>query len=260
MSATQMQDSPPSPSEVDPDLTLVLPGKGLSAGAGMDWIKEGWSLFTRAPLFWIVSLVLIFVVAILVSLVPFIGSLAFQVLQPVIVGGYMVGCRSLEKGGEFEIEHLTAGFSRRFAPLAIVGVIFLVASLAIMLVFFVIAGMSLLPAFMEGDTNAAAAKLLASGTLILLGVLVTLALMVPLTAAYWFAPALVMMHDMKPLAAMKASFFACFRNFIPFLVYGIVMAVLAIIAVIPFGLGMLVWVPVAIASTYVAYRDIFTEG
>ena len=27
-----------------------------------------------------------------------------------------------------------------------------------------------------------------------------------------------------------------------------------------FGLGMLVWVPVAIASTYIAYRDIFTEG
>ena len=30
-------------------------------------------------------------------------------------------------------------------------------------------------------------------------------------------------------------------------------------AVIPFGLGMLVWMPLAIASTYAAYRQIYTE-
>ena len=260
MSATQMQDTPPSPAEIDPELTLVIPGKGRPAGAGMDWIKEGWSLFTRAPLMWIVSLVLIFVVAVVISLIPFIGSLIFQVFQPVIGGGYMVACRSLEKGGEFEIEHLTAGFSKRFGPLAILGLIFLVGWVAIMLVFFVFAGMSLIPAFMSGDANEAAARIMASGTMILLAGLVMMALMVPLTAAYWFAPALVMMHDMKPLEAMKASFFACFRNILPFLVYGIVLCILGIIAIIPFGLGMLVLVPVAIASVYIGYRDIFTEG
>jgi uncharacterized membrane protein len=52
----------------------------------------------------------------------------------------------------------------------------------------------------------------------------------------------------------------CLRNFIPFIVYGIVMTVLLIIALIPLGLGMLVWVPLAIASSYTAYRSIFTEG
>jgi uncharacterized membrane protein len=37
------------------------------------------------------------------------------------------------------------------------------------------------------------------------------------------------------------------------------MFVAAIIASIPFGLGLLVWVPVAIASNYVGYRQIFTQ-
>jgi uncharacterized membrane protein len=78
-------------------------------------------------------------------------------------------------------------------------------------------------------------------------------------AAYWFAPALVMLHDMPPIEAMKASFFACFRNFVPFLVYSLVMGFTLFIAILPFGLGLLVWVPVAIASTYAAYRQIFTE-
>jgi uncharacterized membrane protein len=49
------------------------------------------------------------------------------------------------------------------------------------------------------------------------------------------------------------------RNFVPFLVYGIVMLFFALLAAIPFGLGYLVWVPVTMASLYVSYRQIFTE-
>jgi uncharacterized membrane protein len=100
---------------------------------------------------------------------------------------------------------------------------------------------------------------MASSLLLLMGLLVMLLLLVPLFAAYWFAPALVVMHDMQPLAAMRESFFACFRNFVPFLVYGIVLFILAILAAIPFGLGYLVLIPVVMASIYVGYRQIFTE-
>jgi uncharacterized membrane protein len=58
---------------------------------------------------------------------------------------------------------------------------------------------------------------------------------------------------------MKASFGASFRNIVPMLVYGLVMTGLAIVAVIPVGLGFLVWVPMLIASTYTSYRSVFTE-
>jgi uncharacterized membrane protein len=244
---------------LDQGLKLVLPGKGLPAGAGWDWIAKGWGLFTRAPLMWIVALVILFLIAIVMAFIPILGSIAFQALQAVFAGGLMLACRTLERGGEFELEHLFAGFSKRFVPLLIVGLLFMVASLVIVLVFFVFAGLSLLPAFMSGDASAMSAAVAGSAMAMLLGSLVVLALMVPLLAAYWFAPALVMLHDMAPIAAMKASFFACFRNFVPFLLYGLVMLIAGFIAVIPFGLGMLVWVPVAVGSTYVAYRQIFTE-
>ncbi len=244
---------------LDQGLKLVLPGKGLPAGAGWDWIAKGWGLFTKAPLMWIVALVILFVIAIVMAFIPILGSIAFQALQAVFAGGLILACRTLERGGEFELEHVFAGFSKRFVPLLIVGLVFMVAALVIMLIFFVFAGLSLLPAFMAGDSEAVSAAAAASVGAMLLGSLVVAALMVPLMAAYWFAPALVMIHDVPPIEAMKASFFACFRNFVPFLLYGLVMAIAAVIAVIPFGLGMLVWVPVAIASTYAAYRQIFTE-
>lgn len=257
MSATESIASTDEP--LDAGLKLVLPGKVESAGDGWTWIAQGWTLFAKAPLMWVISMVILFVVMIAVNLVPLLGALAFQVLQSVFVGGLVVACRSLETGGDFDLEHLLAGFRKRFVPLAIVGVLLLVGWIVIMLVFGLFVGFSVVGALMTGDPEAVMASLMASMGVILLGTLVMLALMVPLMMAYWFAPALVMMHDMKPLHAMKASFFACLRNFVPFLVYGLVMFIAAIVAVIPFGLGMLAWVPVAITSTYVAYRRIFTE-
>ena len=123
----------------------------------------------------------------------------------------------------------------------------------------VFVGFGVLGAVLSGNTEEIGPALAASIGMIVLGGLVLTAAMIPLLAAYWFAPVLVMMHDVKPVEAMKASFFACFRNFLPFLVYSLVMMVALIVAMIPFGLGLLVWVPLAITSTYVAYRHIFTR-
>jgi uncharacterized membrane protein len=256
MSTTQTQAEGPA---LDQGLKLVVPGRSNAAGAGWDWIALGWKAFAAAPMMWILSIVVLFVIAIVMAIIPIIGSLVFQLFQAVIAGGYMAACRSLERGGDFEIEHLLMGFSKRLASLLIVGLVFLVGSLVLVVIMFAFVGIGLLGAFMSGDPSTVSAALMGSAISFLLGSLVVLALMVPLVMAYWFAPALVMIHDMPPIDAMKASFFGCLRNVVPFLVYGLVMFVAAIIAAIPLGLGFLILVPVAIASTYVAYRQIFTE-
>ena len=81
--------------------------------------------------------------------------------------------------------------------------------------------------------------------------------LVPLAMAVWFAPALVVFRNVAPLEAMKASFFACLKNIVPFLVYGVILFVLCIVAMIPFGLGMLVMMPVMMGSVYASYVEIF---
>ncbi len=243
----------------DEDLTLVLPGKSVAAGDGVAWVSAGWKLFARAWLMWIVALLILVVIAILVNIVPLVGSIVFQIATPVFYAGLVVACRSLERGGDFELEHLFAGFKTQLANLLIVGAIFFVGMLAILCVFALFVGFGVIGAVIAGNADDAVTALAASGMAILLGTLVMLALMVPLLAAYWFAPALVIMHGVSATDAMKASFGACLRNFVPFLVYGIVMLVLCIVAMIPFGLGMFVWIPLSFTSTYAAYRAIFTE-
>lgn len=243
----------------DEDLKLVLPGRTRPAGDGVKWIADGWPLFTKAPLMWILALIILVVIAVVVNLVPILGSIAFQLMTPVFYAGLIVACRALERGGDFELEHLFAGFRMQLANLLLVGLLFLVGMVLILCVFAFFVGFSVLGAVIAGNTQNVAAALAGSAVAILVGTLVMLGLMVPLLAAYWFAPALIIMHGLGPVDAMKASFGACFRNFIPFLIYGIVMTVAALIASIPLGLGLLVWIPLSFTSTYAAYRDIFTE-
>lgn len=256
MSATPAAE----PDDLPTQPRLALPSRSNRAGAGWDWIVQGWKLFARAPLMWIISIVVLFIAAIAINIVPFIGGVVFQLLQAVIAGGFMVACHSLSRGGDFELEHLLSGFKRNFGSLLLLGVFLVVGGLLIMLVLMMFVGATVVSVFLGGgNADQAVAAIAASAMTMLLGGLVALALTIPLMAAYWFAPALVILNDMKPLAALKESFFGSFRNFTPFLIYGIVMTVLAVLAAIPFGLGMLVWIPLAVTSTYAAYRAIFTE-
>ena len=59
---------------------------------------------------------------------------------------------------------------------------------------------------------------------------------------------------------MKMSFSGCSRNVMPFLVYGLIGMVLAVVATIPFALGWLVVGPLSIASIYTSYCDIFEDA
>lgn len=87
-----------------------------------------------------------------------------------------------------------------------------------------------------------------------------LALIVPVTMATWFAPALVWFRNLEPLDALRQSFLGCWRNVLPFLVYGLIVLVLMGLAAIPFGLGILIMGPTLVGSTYAAYLDIFPDA
>jgi uncharacterized membrane protein len=102
------------------------------------------------------------------------------------------------------------------------------------------------------------------GTLTSFGLSLLLVLLLALVGAsliamaYWFAPALVVLNGEEPLAAMRKSFRACWRNIGAFLLYGIIYLGLAIVATIPFGLGWLVLAPMIAGSCYAGWRTVFS--
>ena len=165
----------------------------------------------------------------------------------------LLGCKSLTEGGDIAIDSLFAGFKQNTGNLIMVGVFYLVGVLIITALVFMIGGGAALTGGMIGHGPGMG---MAVGGF-LLAMLVMLVLLVPLAMAVWFAPALVVFHNVAPLDAMKASFSACLKNLVPFLVYGVILFVLCIIAMIPFGLGMLVMVPVMMGSVYASYVEIY---
>jgi uncharacterized membrane protein len=77
--------------------------------------------------------------------------------------------------------------------------------------------------------------------------------------AILFAVPLIVLTDCDVMSALRTSFFACLKNVLPFLVWSLVILVLAILASIPLMLGWLLLGPISMVSLYVAYRDIFHE-
>jgi uncharacterized membrane protein len=229
---------------------LVIEGQKVETGRGTAWLSGGWEMFKQAPGVWIGLSVVYMVVIMAASIIPLVNMVAPYVLTPILIGGIMLGCKALEQGDQLTVGHLFAGFSNRTGNLAVAGLFYLLGFVVIMVVVFVIA---LVMGFSAAATKSTG---LAIATAVIVG-LVVFALMVPLLMAIWFAPALILFHDVAPLDSLKASFQGCLKNMLPFLIYGLVYLLLAIAATLPILLGWLILMPVTMASIYVSYRDIF---
>ena len=110
---------------------------------------------------------------------------------------------------------------------------------------------------MMGTAQPSADDMTKVGAALAIAVLLMLALLLPLVMAIWFAPPLVVFHELGAVEAMKQSFAGCLKNMLPFLLYGVVLLVAGVVASIPLFLGWLVLGPVIAASVYTAYRDIY---
>jgi len=233
-------------------------GRAVDAGRGWEWIAEGFALFKKQPGIWILILIVLVVCSILISLVPIIGALANLLLMQVFIGGVMLGCRALDNGESFDVWCVFAGFKQNTGELVVLGLLALVGWILAFIPAMLIMGGGAFMAMMGG--GGLMPNIGALGLTFVLAILVALALALPVYMALWFAPSLVVFNDLKPVDAMRASFLACLKNIVPFVLYGIILLGLCMVAAIPLGLGFLVLGPVAIASIYAGYRDIFVAG
>lgn len=234
---------------------FVPGGQSRPAGNGWTWIAEGWELFKRQPGLWIGMTLLVFIMFFAMGLLPFVGGLISTLLWPVILAGIAIGCRTLDQGEEMELGHLFAGFRDNVGTLLGIGALVLAATFAVILFVFAVMGVSMFGMMGSGDPEA----VMQMGISMVLAGLISLALLLPVMMAAWFAPLLVAFHGFGAWEAIRMSFRGCLRNVLPFLIYGVALLVLGILALIPIGLGLLIVWPVGMASIYTSYKDIYLK-
>ena len=170
--------------------------KTVPISRGLGWITEGFALFRLNPLIWIVNLILFLAILTLLPLLPFIGAVASLLLQPVLIGGMLFGCRALEEDKELLVEHLFAGFRQHTHALLMVGLLSGAAYLLVGFVMFLVVGGAIGLGALAGLTDQPNLALGGAMLGFIFSSLIGLALTVPIAMATWFAPALVVFDHM----------------------------------------------------------------
>lgn len=229
----------------------------LQARQGWEWIKQGYAIFLKAPLLWIVFLVICLAAAVGLSVIPVVGEPLLTLLMPIILAGLMSGCHALEQGEELELAQLFSGFHKQTSSLVTLGGISLVSQYLIFGAMMAVGGAALVGILMSGqpdtDPNVLMEALAGAGFAVLLGLVLFSVLMM----AMQYAPMLVFFGNATPLQAMKLSIRAFTHNVGAMLVYVLTFSFLAILASLPMFLGWLVLLPLTFTSLYASYRDIF---
>jgi hypothetical protein len=229
---------------------------------GLAWIKQGWALFKLGPIPWAGMTALVFLVLMGLGALPYVGGFLVHILSPFIVAGYLAASRAGEAEEPVNFVFLGAGFRQGRDSLFIIGLVYMLATLLIfnLVKFFTDVDLAAFVAQVQQPQSLTPeqAEALLQGLMPAVGL--TALLMTPLLMATWFSPGLVHFEDFRPGKALWWSLWACAVNWRPLLVYSAILGLLGIAALmIPFGLGLLVFIPWTLTSTYAAYRDIFLE-
>ena len=241
----------------------------VPAGSGIEWLKQGFWHFRQNPFAWIGAVLVMFLLFIVLGLIPFLGGLLTQILTPVFIAGFVLGAYEQDDGGDFRVGHLFEGFSHNAGQLILVGVLYLVGVILILVVIGGgMMGLGMMSAGMDAQSIDSMAVMNQMDTGMIIMMLILFTLIILLTMAYYYAPALIAFDEMNAISAMKMSFIGCLKNWLAFIVLGILIFILSLVAMIPIMWGMFaaipmflliffVGVPTMQALNYVSYRDIF---
>ncbi len=235
------------------------------AGRGWGWIVEGWRLFVKAPGVWIVILLIYLAISVVLSLIPFVGMIAQVLLSPVLVGGMLYGAATQARGETLEIGYLFQGFrdQERMGPLVMLGLISVAGYVLMLVVLVVLVGGGMMMGAMMDGAGAGMPPEVMGGLFVGVGFIALLIVMtigLVVAMALFYGIPLIMLAGQNAWPAVQASVAACWINMLSLSVFGLIYLVLAVAAVIPFGLGLLVLVPVTVCAVYASYREVFEEA
>lgn len=225
----------------------------VRAGRGIAWLGEAFALFRARPMAWIGLCLGWIVITFGLIVVPLIGGVVANFLQPVFFASFAIAAYRQTRGEAITAGDLFAGFKHNLRALINLGAILLIAEI---LIFALMALLGLPVAAEEGASFTVAEYVRAlqgKEWILVLGLLLT----VVVKGALWFAPPLIAFHGMTTGHAMRWSVYAALANLGAMIAYGIALFGIFFLGLLPWALGLLVVIPMMVISTFIGYRDVF---
>ena len=228
----------------------------VRAGRGAHWLWAAFDLFRRKPLAWIGLCSGWIVITFGLILVPFIGGVVANFLQPVFFASFAITAFRQVAGEPVMMGDLFSGFRRNTRALINLGAILLMAQIVIFMLMWAV-GLPMAPPDDQSFTMRDYVQSLKGKEWILAaGFLLT----VVVKGALWFAPPLLAFHDLSLSQAIRWSVFAAISNLGTMIVYGFLLGVAVLAGLMTWGLAFFVVIPVMVISTFVGYREVFEAG
>jgi uncharacterized membrane protein len=220
----------------------------VDANRGVEWISAGFTLFMKKPGELIVAGVILFVISFVLNFIPLIGGGLATMIGVVAAGALMRACQAIEEGQDpIAAAQKAAGHT----PLFILGLIAAGMGIVIALISTVLMAAVVGAFFISPFAAVGLAGI--SGLLMML-------ISIPLLMALWMAPALVIMKNVAPVEAVRLSFVASLKNFVPFIIFYVLAAVACLLGARLMGVGLIFVYPVLLCASYIAYKDIFATA
>ena len=228
----------------------------VAASQGLQWVVDGFRLYRKNPLLLSAAFGLLFGVVMALNLIPVAGEALSELASPLMVAGFMAAFRALDRDEELELPHFLAGVKGPLISFVTVGAVQLMGMLLISQVMLHMGfdAQAVMEAAQKGDPVVLQNAMNQSMPAVMIGLL----LFTPLAMATWFAPALILFGNARPMQALIISLRAMAKNWLAITVNGLALGlVLFVSALIPFLLGLLVAMPVLFGSLYASYQAIF---
>ena len=206
--------------------------------AGLEWVRQGIALFKKKPaeMFLFGNTYLFVLIA--MALLPVLGPAMLTMITPTLGFGMMQAGKMAQAGEKVSPAVLFCGLSAQYAQhrksLITLGIVYTLYFALIKLGLTLIVGPT--PVVEISGTTPNAEQAAALSNYMLQYTLLASLFSLPVLLAFWFAPVLVVWHNMKPMHALFSSWVATWRNKLAFLVYGVSWVLLSTVCYIVFSL------------------------
>lgn len=234
-----------------------------SLGAGVFWLQGGVALLRQSFMAWLGLSSAVLLVLLIFGMTG-AGAILASFAGPFVVALFMLAGDASRCGERFSFLLLPGLLRPKISPLFQVGLVNAVATLAASQLILMMAGSDLETILKLVDAAGASGGGPNPEVLnqhlerVMPALWWALVIILPVSMASWFAPALILFDAFSAARALWWSLWTVLTNIVPMLLFAILLGGGWLLAmIIPYGIGFMLFLPLLMGATYTGYRMVF---